>query len=225
MTKKKAFMVYIDNETQVNLLDDAAAGKLFKALFRFARGEDVGFEDGMLQMICSFMTAQMARDLEKYERVCRRNLENAKKGGRPKKTPKNRTVSKKTDTGSDSVSDSESDTETETETDNDTVCDSDTQPAGGCTPHTQGAAFGIPEAMALAQSLGYGWDEAEAASFVEFNRRRGRTNDWTFAAERWEAQRLQHRHLQREIRKEQQEQEQENEYLALIRDIQNSRGF
>ena len=64
MTKKKAFMVYIDNETQVNLLDDAAAGKLFKALFRFARGEDVGFEDGMLQMICSFMTAQMARDLE-----------------------------------------------------------------------------------------------------------------------------------------------------------------
>ena len=82
MTKKKAFMVYIDNETQVNLLDDAAAGKLFKALFRFARGEDVGFEDGMLQMICSFMTAQMARDLEKYEEVCRKRSASGRRGGK-----------------------------------------------------------------------------------------------------------------------------------------------
>ena len=101
------------------------------------------------------------------------------------------------------------------------MCVCDTQPAGGCTTHTQQAAFGIPEAMALAQSLGYCWDEPEAASFVEFNRQRGRTNDWTFAAERWEAQRLQHRHLQREIRKEQQEQEEEDQYLALLRDLQN----
>ena len=219
MTKKKAFMVYIDNETQVNLLDDATAGKLFKALFRFARGEDVGFEDGMLQMICSFMTAQMARDLEKYEEVCRKRSASGRRGGKANAGKRSKCKQKQQD--SDSVSDSESDTETETETDNDTVCDSDTQPAGGCTTHTQGAAFGIPEAMALAQSLGYGWDEAEAASFVEFNRQRGRTNDWTFAAERWEAQRLQHRHLQREIRKEQQEQEQEDQYLALLRDLQN----
>ena len=219
MTKKKAFMVYIDNETQVNLLDDAAAGALFKALFRFARGEDVGFQDGMLQMICSFMTAQMARDFERYEEICRRNRENAKKGGRPKKTQKNRTVPKKPNINintNTSVNTSEN-----TNTNTDTMCVCDTQPAGGCTPHTQGAAFGIPEAMALAQSLGYGWDEAEAASFVEFNRQRGRTNDWTFAAERWEAQRLQHRHLQREIRKEQQEQEEEDQYLALLRDLQN----
>ena len=219
MTKKKAFMVYIDNETQVNLLDDAAAGKLFKALFRFARGEDVGFEDGMLQMICSFMTAQMARDFERYEEICQKRSESGRRGGKAYAGKRSKCKQKQQNTNtntSTSVNTSEN-----TNTNTDTMCVCDTQPAGGCTTHTQQAAFGIPEAMALAQSLGYGWDEAEAASFVEFNRQRGRTNDWTFAAERWEAQRLQHRHLQREIRKEQQEQEEEDQYLALLRDLQN----
>ena len=80
MERKKSFLIYFDQEKQISLLQDAEAGRLFKALFQFAvHGETPIFEDGMTQMCFSFISAQIERDVQRYEEKCKRNAENAKK--------------------------------------------------------------------------------------------------------------------------------------------------
>lgn len=80
MAEKKSFMIYLDNEKQVNMLTDEQAGKLFKALFEFAKdGTETDFNDGMIAMAFSFMTDSIKRDTEKYESICQKRAENIKK--------------------------------------------------------------------------------------------------------------------------------------------------
>ena len=71
MADKKSFLIYLDNQKQVNMLTDEQAGKLFKALFAFAKdGIETDFDDGVVAMIFSFMSDSIKRDTEKYEDVC-----------------------------------------------------------------------------------------------------------------------------------------------------------
>ena len=80
MAEKKSFMIYLDNEKQVNMLTDEQAGKLFKALFEFAKdGTETDFDDGMIAMAFSFMADSIKRDTEKYESICQKRAENIKK--------------------------------------------------------------------------------------------------------------------------------------------------
>ena len=80
MAEKKSFMIYLDNEKQVNMLTDEQAGKLFKALFEFAKdGTETDFNDGMIAMAFSFMTDSIKRDTERYESICQKRAENIKK--------------------------------------------------------------------------------------------------------------------------------------------------
>lgn len=80
MAEKKSFMIYLDNEKQVNMLTDEQAGKLFKALFEFAKdGTETDFNDGMIAMAFSFMADSIKRDTEKYESICQKRAENIKK--------------------------------------------------------------------------------------------------------------------------------------------------
>ncbi|MBE6876856.1 MAG: hypothetical protein E7496_09100 [Ruminococcus sp.] len=118
--KKKSFIIYTDRETQVNMLTDEQAGKLFKQLFVYIRsGEAPAFEDGMLSMAFSVFQAQLDANSEKYAEMCRRNAENGAKGGRPKKAknPENPAGFSKTLTDTDTVTDTETGTGTNTETD------------------------------------------------------------------------------------------------------------
>ena len=74
MAERKSFMLYLDSEAQFELLTDEQAGKLIKALIKYAKYEEnPDFEDGMLKMAFSFISSQIRRDSEKYERRCERN--------------------------------------------------------------------------------------------------------------------------------------------------------
>lgn len=80
MAEKKSFLIYLDNQKQVNILTDEQAGKLFKALFEFAKdGTETDFDDGMIAMAFSFMADSIRRDTEKYELICQKRAENIKK--------------------------------------------------------------------------------------------------------------------------------------------------
>ena len=59
-------------------------GRLMYALFEIDNGEDPDVDDDII-MAFEFMSLQKRLDKEKYEAKCKRNRENGKKGGRPKK--------------------------------------------------------------------------------------------------------------------------------------------
>lgn len=85
MPRKTSFVMYCENLEQVSLLSDTQAGKLFKALMRYVESGDIPeFGDGLLQMAFSFMSAQIRRDLEKWDETCQIRSEVGKKGGAPK---------------------------------------------------------------------------------------------------------------------------------------------
>lgn len=85
---KRAFKLYNDYKIHVDLLSDEDAGKLFKAILNFANGIKSNEElDGAMMMAFSFISAQMARDAEAYDKRCEVNRANGKKGGRPRKHP------------------------------------------------------------------------------------------------------------------------------------------
>ncbi len=203
MARKKSFILYTDSAKQVALLSDAQAGLLFKAILEYARtGEEGSFSDGMVNMLYSILTSQMARDAAKYEEICEKRRENARKGGKAKAA---KWQQKLHDTENDTVTvnDTENDTVTvsDTETVSDTVCDTDTEPVSECvcdpvhepdevtTHNTTAAAFSIQDALALAELLGYHWDQTEAAHFLAYNLGKGRTDGWRYAVQRWEMNR------------------------------------
>ena len=95
---KPSFLVYYDNEVIVLRLQDEEAGKLFKSLFPYGRRQvKPDFEENpALAMAFDILSMAIDRDNEKYERRCDANRENGRKGGRPKKDPKKRTVFSKT---------------------------------------------------------------------------------------------------------------------------------
>lgn len=205
MARKNSFILYTDNAKQINLLNDAQAGLLFKALLAYAQtGEEGSFQDGMVNMLYSILTAQMERDAAKYQEICEKRKEAARKGGAPKgnqnaaKTTKTTNCyqmqAKQPDTDTDTVSDTVTDTETVSES----VCvnepETETAPAGGDTHNTTQTetAFTEQDALQMADVLGYHWDQAEAAHFLAYNKERKRTSDWFYAVKRWEAQRRNH---------------------------------
>lgn len=85
---KISFVLYAEYSRHINLLSDEDAGKLFKAILSFASGDEPEKLEGMAEMAYSFIKAQIERDLQKYEDVCRKRQEAGKLGGRPKKAKK-----------------------------------------------------------------------------------------------------------------------------------------
>ena len=80
MNKKKSFIIHIDNFKQWDMLDDVQAGKLIKALFRYAKsGETPEFSDGMTMMAFSFISEQLNRDMEKFQETCQKRSDAARK--------------------------------------------------------------------------------------------------------------------------------------------------
>lgn len=205
MADKKSFIMYIDNKKQFDMLTDEQAGILIKAIFSYAEtGIVPDIPDGMANMAFMFIADTMKRDAEKYEAICKRNSENGKKGGRPKKEGKSKTQKKrpvflgylekpkKADNDSDSVSDSESDSESDNEIDS--VCDSVNVAAPekvATQTHThQKTIPEISEIIAMAKNLGYQWDCKEAEKFLAYNLDKGRTENWGYALRVWEENRI-----------------------------------
>lgn len=89
--------LFADTSGAVDLLSDAEAGRLFKAILHGIAGE-VDELPGQEKLVYAMLKAQFERDADAYEQYSEKQRENGKKGGRPKKpsgfseNPKNPTV-------------------------------------------------------------------------------------------------------------------------------------
>lgn len=81
---KQSFVLYNSYSEHISLLSDQEAGKLFKAIFRFAEDGTTPDFSGALMMCFSFISSQMQRDKEKYIDICEKRAEAGKKGGKQK---------------------------------------------------------------------------------------------------------------------------------------------
>lgn len=80
----QSFVVYAELEKQIDRLTDEQVGQLFRAMFQYNRSEEPFFTDPMVGMAFDFVRPIMDRNREKYEAICERNRQNAKKAGAPK---------------------------------------------------------------------------------------------------------------------------------------------
>lgn len=112
---KKSFILHIDSLSILDDLTDEQAGKLFRAIQSYQKGEEIEL-DQLTKIAFSPFKNQFVRDNIAYEETAERNRINGLKGGRPKKqqepkeTEKTQVVilkPKKAD--SDSKSDNDSD--------------------------------------------------------------------------------------------------------------------
>ena len=80
MAKGKSFLIYIDIRKNLELLTDEEAGKVFKAIVKYADdGSSPQFNDRSLQVFSNIITDQIDRDRVKYEKRCGVNRENQQK--------------------------------------------------------------------------------------------------------------------------------------------------
>ena len=89
--KIKSFAVCISNAEAVSCLDDAMAGRLFKALFDYASNGIVPkWNDRALTAVFSMFKSQIDKSIEAYHEKCEKNAMNARKryvtmnGNKPK---------------------------------------------------------------------------------------------------------------------------------------------
>ena len=86
MTEKNSFLLYQNFENQFSLLSMEDRGMLITAIFEYSRVGSVSVAlSPIVQMAFSIIRDTLDRYNEAYLEKCRRNAENAKKGGRPKK--------------------------------------------------------------------------------------------------------------------------------------------
>lgn len=82
--KIKSFAVYIEHRSAVDCLDDAMAGKLFKALFAYAAdGTEPEWGDKALTAVFKMFKSQVDRNAEAYREKCAKNAANAAGAARP----------------------------------------------------------------------------------------------------------------------------------------------
>lgn len=79
MAKKKSFILYADYIKHIRRLSDEDAGRLFKAIFDYVNEGKLPDLDGMAAMAFSFIANQLDIDLQKYEDLCKKRVESAKK--------------------------------------------------------------------------------------------------------------------------------------------------
>lgn len=129
MDKKNSFVMYSDYLEHFQRLSNEDAGILIKAILRYVSGLVPGEMPPVADMAFSFIRNQLDRDIKTYEDKCKKNRENGKLGGRPKKAngfsekrmdkeKANGFSEKHTDTDNDSDNDNDSDTDTDNDINN-----------------------------------------------------------------------------------------------------------
>lgn len=73
-----------DTSATVDMLSDAEAGRLFKAVLHYAAGRTDELP-GQEKLVFAMLVAQFERDAVSYQDYCDRQRSNGKRGGRPKK--------------------------------------------------------------------------------------------------------------------------------------------
>ena len=79
---KKSFLLYLDMADPIEMLSDAEAGRLMKAVFRYASTGALPEELKAPANICfQFIRRSLDRDQEKYERTCAARAKAGRRGG------------------------------------------------------------------------------------------------------------------------------------------------
>ena len=81
MNQKKSFVLYQDYQKHVEKLSDEDAGRLFKGIFTFIETGESPALSPVADMAFSFISAQLQRDLEKWQEVCKKRAEAGRKSG------------------------------------------------------------------------------------------------------------------------------------------------
>lgn len=112
--KKKSFILHVDSLDVLSDLSDEQAGKLFKAMLAFHKGEEIEL-DPLTKMAFSFFKNQFIRDNEKYIKTCEARAQAGSKGGKQKQhnlanaSKSKQKVAKVADSDNESDSDSKKD--------------------------------------------------------------------------------------------------------------------
>lgn len=174
--------VFTDMSATVDLLSDAEAGRLFKAVLHYSA--DVEDElPGQEKLVFAMLKSQIDRDAASYRDFCDKQRENGLKGGRPKKptvstkNPENPTVFSKTQKSQDK----EKDKDKEKEKDN----------IGVTVTRARGARFTQPtieEVKVYCNENGFKVDAERFVAYYESNGWRVGRNpmkDWRAAVRTW----------------------------------------
>lgn len=205
MAEKNSFIVHFESFKYFSRLSDEQLGALFRAMCSYVdSGARPKFKDDVTDVIFEMIRDRIDRDAEKYEEICKKNAENAKKGGRPKKTERFLNKTEKTERFFEKPkkpnSECECDSDPECDPDCDPVCECD--PESACAdnvphaPHTPHTAeeLTVDWVLDFAKSRGFMWTPEEAERFIAYNRDRGRNGGWDFAFDRWEQGRIKRAH-------------------------------
>ena len=120
--------MYSDYLEHFQRLSNEDAGILIKAILRYVSGLVPGEMPPVADMAFSFIRNQLDRDIKTYEDKCKKNRENGKLGGRPKKAngfSKKRMDKEKANGFSEKHNDTDNDSDTDIDIDNDSDTDID----------------------------------------------------------------------------------------------------
>ena len=84
---KSYIKIFVDLQDSLEPLDDAARGRLFTALLKYARTGKAPELSGNERFLFPMIKAQLDRDAAPYEVRCETNRANGALGGRPRKGP------------------------------------------------------------------------------------------------------------------------------------------
>ena len=126
---KKSFLIYYDSIEAIESLSDADAGQLFKAVIAYAAERREPDPSLPCYTVCLFLKAQIRRDNEKYDEICRKRSEAGRIGGIQSGISRSRSKSKQIEANEadiDTESERASVIEKEIDSDSDSVTESDT---------------------------------------------------------------------------------------------------
>lgn len=86
--KEHGFLLYTDYADLIRDLPDDKKGVLFQAIMDYARDGVVPELDSVTEVYFKFMTAQINRDKERYDEICKKRAEAGRKGGLAKNQKK-----------------------------------------------------------------------------------------------------------------------------------------
>lgn len=83
---RDSILIYTKYEEQINLLSDAQAGILFRAIIRYQSGAELPVMDEVTAMAFSFIRQKIDEENQKRDELSLTNKNNGKLGGRPSKS-------------------------------------------------------------------------------------------------------------------------------------------
>ena len=134
---QKGFIVYGDIKAVIDELDDQQVAQLFRGMVDYFMDRKDPKFTGVLKFVWITVRQQMDRDMEKYEKKCDRNRENARKrwGGERNanacESMRSHAMDANINTNTNTKTNTKTDTDTTTTTNTDTKADAASRQRGG----------------------------------------------------------------------------------------------